>query len=61
MRWLSLCIVATAAVCALWATACTTSNTMTLECPQTLSFPAALIYPAPGATRVPLNVGNIIL
>jgi hypothetical protein len=61
MRWLSLCVVAVATVSALWATACSTTNTTQLVCPQTLSFPAALVYPAASATRVPANIGTVIV
>lgn len=54
-------VVAIAAMNVAWTTACSTSYSTTLVCPQTLSFPAALVYPAPSATRVPANVGNVIV
>ena len=40
---------------------CTTTTTTVPICPQTLSFPAALVYPAPAATRVPGNIGAIVV
>jgi len=61
MRWLALCVAASAAVSVLWTTACTSSTTIKIVCPQTLSFPAALVYPAASATNVPLNAGTIIV
>jgi len=52
MRWLALCVAASAAVSVLWTTACTSSTTIKIVCPQTLSFPAALVYPAASATII---------
>ena len=61
MRWLSFCVAAIAAASVLWTTACSSSTTITPVCPQTLSFPAELIYPVPGSTNVPLNAGTIVV
>ncbi|MBV8164329.1 MAG: hypothetical protein JOZ91_08670 [Candidatus Eremiobacteraeota bacterium] len=61
MRWLSLCVAAIATASMLWTTACTSSTTIKTVCPQTLSFPVALIYPAASATNVPVNAGTILV
>jgi hypothetical protein len=46
---------------ALCLVSCTTTTTTVPICPTTLSFPAALVYPVPSATRVPANIGSIVV